>query len=144
MSVTISPVGLSAAPTANTLAILATFREKLCRAYCVDSTLQPQVTVTYKTGTARLSGTTVFVPITAIISIVTQSNRCGCMAHTQLFTESFEVAFQGRTTIPTSVIINNLGRDTRPSNVNCGCAHGITINDSLTVVVSAGATGDAE
>lgn len=144
MSVTISPVGLSAAPVANTLAILATFREKLCQPFCVTSTIQPQVTVTYATGTMRQNGTTIFVPITAVISVVTQNNRCGCMAHTQLFTESFEVAFQGRTTIPASVTINNLGRDTQPFNVKCGCAYGVTLNDSLTVVIPAEATDDAE
>lgn len=137
MSVTISPAGLSAAPVANTLAVLVSYRERLCKSYCVDSTIQPQVTVTYKTGTARQNGTTVFIPITATISVVTQNDRCGCDAHTQLFTETFVVAFQGRTALPASVTINNLGRDIQPSCVNCGCAHGIAINDSLTIVIPA-------
>lgn len=136
MVVSISPVGLAAAPVANTLAIMATYKERLCRPFCIDSTIQPQVSVVYTTGTPRLVDTTVFVPVKAVITIVTQNNSCGCNAHTQLFTENFVVAFQGQTALPTSVTLNNLGRDKFGSDVKCGCAHSYTINDSLTVVIT--------
>lgn len=136
MVVSISPVGLAAAPVANTLAIMATYKERLCRPFCIDSTIQPQVSVVYTTGTPRLVDTTVFVPIKAVITIVTQNNSCGCNAHTQLFTENFVVAFQGQTALPASVTLNNLGRDEFGSDVKCGCAHSYTINDSLTVVIT--------
>lgn len=136
MAVTISPVGLAAAPVANTLAFMATYKEKLCRAFCVDSTLQPQVSVVYTTGTPRLVETTVFVPVRAVITVVTQNTRCGCNAHTQLFTEDFVVAFQGQTALPTAVTLTNLGRDQFGSNVSCGCAHTYTINDSLTLAIT--------
>lgn len=96
MAVTVSPVGLAAAQVANVANIMATYKEKLCRPYCIDSTIQPQVSVVYTTGTPRLNDTTVFVPVRATITIVTQMNKCGCNAHTQLFTEDFVVAFQGR------------------------------------------------
>lgn len=95
MAVTISPVGLAAAPVANELSFMATYKEKLCRPFCIDSTIQPQVSVVYTTGTPRLSETTVFIPIKAVITMVTQYGNCGCNAHTQLFTENFVVAFQG-------------------------------------------------
>ena len=36
--VTLSPVGLAAAPVANQAAFLATFKEKLCRCVCATST----------------------------------------------------------------------------------------------------------
>lgn len=136
MVVSISPVGLAAAPVANTLAIMATYKERLCRPFCIDSTIQPQVSVVYTTGTPRLVDTTVFVPVKAVITIVTQNNSCGCNAHTQLFTENFVVAFQGQTALPISVTLNNLGRDEFGSDVKCGCAHSYTINDSLTVVIT--------
>ena len=136
MAVTISPVGLAAAPVANTLAFMATYKEKLCRPFCVDSTLQPQVSVVYTTGTPRLVDTTVFVPVKAVITVVTQSNRCGCNAHTQLFTENFVVAFQGQTALPTAVTLTNVGRDQYGSNVSCGCAHTYTINDSITLAIT--------
>lgn len=136
MAVTVSPVGLAAAPVNNVAAIMATYKEKLCRSYCTDSTIQPQVSVVYTTGTAKLNESTVFVPVTATITIVTQENRCGCNAHTQLFTENFVVAFQGQTALPTSVTLANVGRDAFGSNVNCGRAYSYTINDSITVTLA--------
>ena len=136
MAVTVSPVGLAAAPVANVAALMATYKEKLCRPYCIDSTIQPQVSVVYTTGTARLNGSTVFVPVRATITIVTQDNRCGCNAHTQLFTENFVVAFQGQTALPTSITLANIGRDAFGSNVTCGRAYSYTINDSITITLA--------
>lgn len=136
MAVTISPVGLAAAPVANQLSFMATFMERLCRSFCVNSTIQPRVSVDYTTGALRLNGTTVFVPVTAVITVVTQNSGCGCMAHTQLFTENFVVAFQGQTALPTSVVLASVGRDQFGSCVNCGKANSYTINDSLTVTIT--------
>lgn len=130
----LSPVGLAAAPVVNQLSVLATFREKLCRPFCIDSSVQPLATVTYSTGTPALNGTTVFVPVTARISIVTPG--CGCDAKTQLFTEQFYVAFQGRTTLPTSVTIASVGRIQGGSCVTCGKAYEYSINDSLTITLA--------
>lgn len=136
MAVYLSPVGASAAPAANQLRVLAVFKEKLCRAYCVDSTVQPQTTLTYKVGTTRLVGTTLYIPITATITVVT-SNGC-CNANTQIFTETFVVAFQGYSGLPTAgPTVTNLGRDVQPSCVKCGCAHGVTVNDSLLITLTA-------
>ena len=131
--VRLSPVGLAAAPVANQLSVLATFREKLCHPFCIDSSVQPLATLVYSTGTPVLNGTTVFVPVTARITIVTGS---GCNAKTQLFTEQFYVAFQGQTTVPTSVTITSVGRVQGGANVQCGCAYAYSINDSLTVTIT--------
>lgn len=136
MAVYLSPVGASVAPAANQLRVLAVFKEKLCRAYCVDSTAQPQTTITYKVGTTRLVGTTLFIPVTATISVVTP-NGC-CNASTQVFTNTFVLAFQGYSGLPTvGPTITSLGRDVQPSCVKCGCAHGVTVNDSLLVTLTA-------
>lgn len=136
MAVYLAPVGASAAPVANQLRLLAVFKEKVCRAYCVDSTVQPQTTLTYKNGTARLVGTTIYIPITATISVVVPTGCCN--ASTQIFTETFVVAFQGYSGLPTAgPTITNLGRDIQPSSVRCGCAHGITVNDSLLITITA-------
>lgn len=132
--VKISPVGLAAAAVANQLPILATFKEKLCRTICTDSTLQPQVSIVYTNETAQLVDTTVFVPIVATVTIVTPG--CGCKATTQLFTEKFVAAFQGQTALPTSVTIATLGRTQSLSNVCCGKASSVTINDSLTITIT--------
>lgn len=137
MAVTISPVGLAAAPVANELSFMAAYKERLCIPYCTNSTIQPQVSVVYTTGTPRLNGTTVFVPIKVVITVVTQTSRCGCDAHTQLFTEDYVIAFQGQSAVPATVTLTNVGRDQFGSDVKCGCAHSYTINDSVTVSIAA-------
>lgn len=43
--VALSPVGLAAAPVANQVSFLATFKEKLCRCVCATSTNQPFASV---------------------------------------------------------------------------------------------------
>lgn len=84
--VTLSPVGLAAAPVANQVSFLATFKEKLCRCVCATSTNQPFATVTYRNETPVLNGTTVFVPIVATTTITTP-NACKCQAETQVINE---------------------------------------------------------
>lgn len=132
--VTLSPVGLAAAPVANQVSFLATFKERLCKAFCITSSVQPQVSVSYTTGQASLNGTTVFIPITAVVTVVTPG--CGCEAKTQLFTENFVVAFQGQTALPTTVTVSSVGRIQGGSCVKCGRAFAYTINDSLVVTIA--------
>ena len=130
----ISPVGLAAAAVANQLPILVTFKEKLCQPFCIDSSVQPLAMVEYATGTPILNGTTVFVPVTARLTLVTPG--CGCNAKTQLFTEQFYVAFQGQTGVPTAVTITSVGQLQGGSCVQCGCAHAYSVNDSLTIAIT--------
>lgn len=132
--VTLSPVGLAAAPVANQVSFLATFKERLCKAFCITSSVQPQVSVSYTAGQASLNGTTVFIPITAVVTVVTPG--CGCEAKTQLFTENFVVAFQGQTALPTTVTVSSVGRIQGGSCVKCGRAFAYTINDSLVVTIA--------
>ena len=139
MAIIISPVGLSTAPVANELSFMATYKEKLCRPFCINSTIQPQVSVVYTTDTPRLVDSTVFIPVKAVITIITQNSPCGCNAHTQLFTENFVIAFQGQTSLPTAVTLTQEGRDQFGSNINCGCAYTYTINDSLKLTITAAA-----
>lgn len=130
-----SPVGLATtALVANQVSLLAVFKEKLCRPFCVNSTVQPQVSVVFTNGTPVLNGSTVFVPITVVITVVTPG--IGCKATTQLFTEKFMAAFQGQTAVPTSVTIAEVGTYKYGSNVVCGKARSYTINSSLTVTIA--------
>lgn len=138
MAVYLSPVGASVAPAANQLRLLAVMKERLCNneAYCVDSTAQPQTNVTYKVGTTRLVGTTLFIPVTANISVIIPKGCCNAIP--KAFSETFVVAFQGYSGLPTAgPTITNLGRDIQPSCVKCGCAHGVTVNDSLLITLTA-------
>lgn len=130
----VSPVGLAAAAVANQLPILVNYKEKLCRAICANSTAQPQVTIVYTHGTPTLNGSTVFVPMTAVITVVTPG--VGCRATTQLFTEKFVAAFQGQTAVPTTITVATVGRKQELSNLTCGRAHSVTIDDSITVTIA--------
>lgn len=138
MSVYLSPVGLSGAPVANQLSVMATFKEKLCEPFCVNNSNQPSATVTYTAGVATLQGTTVFIPITASIQLLTPGNCCKAVP--QMFTEKFVVAFQGRTTLPTSIAIQSVGTEQAVSCVKNGKAYGYNINDSITVTIGASST----
>lgn len=130
----VSPVGLATAPVANTVGLLATYKEKLCRCVCATSSNQPRATVTYRNETPVLNGTTVFVPVVATITIVSPS--CGCTATTQVVTERFMVAFQGQTALPTSVVITQVGQTQGLIKVVCGKSNCYAVNDSLTVTIT--------
>lgn len=133
--VTLAPVGLAAAPVANQVSLLATFKEKLCRCVCATSSNLPQATVSYRYETPVLNGTTVFVPIVATVTIITPG--CGCNATTQVINERFVVAFQGVTTLPASVTITSLGTTQGLIKIVCGKSNCYAINDSLTVSITA-------
>lgn len=135
MAVYLSPVGLAAAAADNSVSLLATFKEKLCHAVCSTSTNQPQATVSYRNETPVLDGTTVFVPVTAVVTIVTP-NGCGCAASTQTITERFYVAFFGQTSLPVSVIISEEGMTQGLIKVVCGKSNLFAINEGLTVTIT--------
>lgn len=129
---------LTAAIMANQATFLATFKEKLCRCVCVTSTNQPFAAVTYRNEAPVLNGTTVFIPIVATITITTP-NACKCQAETQVINERFMVAFQGRTTLPASVTIGQIGITQGLIKVVCGKSNCYAINSSLTVTIPADA-----
>lgn len=131
--VTLSPVGLATTPVANQVALLATFKEKLCKCVCSTSSNQPQANVSFRNETPILNGTTVFIPIVATITITTPG--CGCTAETQVITERFMVAFQGHTTLPASVTINTLGTTQGLYKIVCGKSNRYVINSSITVTI---------
>lgn len=132
--VSLSPVGLSAAPVANQLSVLAVYKERLCKSYCVGSSVQPQIAVVYTNEPPELIGGVVFVPIVAVITVV--SPNCSCKANTQLFTERYKVAFTGQTAVPATVTITSNGRTQSPYNVMCGRSSCCEISDSITVSIA--------
>lgn len=134
----LSPVGLAAAPVANRLSLLATFKEKLCRSVCASSTNQPEAFVSYKNETPVLNGSTVFVPIVATVTLVTPG--CGCRAVTQVINERFVVAFQDQTAIPTAVSITQEGQTQGLAKVVCGKSSCYAINDSIAITITPTAT----
>lgn len=138
MAVYLSPVGLSTAQVPNRVSLLAIYKERLCRRVCENSANQPEAFVTYQHGSPVLNGTTVFVPITATVTIVTPG--CGCAATTQVITEQFEASFQEQSTLPTSLVIATEGQVNKLANVQCGSSNCLAIYSSLTVTITPGAT----
>ena len=131
----LSPVGLAAAPVANQLSTMVTFKEKLCIPYCNNTNIATQIGVSYTTGTPILVGTTVFVPVTANVSVLSPS-KC-CLQNPQGCTENFFVAFQGRTALPASVTITSVGRTFEPTCIdNNGRVNDVAIYDSITVTLA--------
>lgn len=134
-----SPVGLSGAPVANQLSEMITFKAYFCKPFCIANSNQPNATVRYEVGQPVLNGTTVFVPITAFVQIVVPE-KCGCGAKVIPYTGRFEVAFQGRTTLPTTTpTIESVGTKQSLACVNNGEANAYVINDSITVTIGAAA-----
>ena len=132
--VTLSPVGLAAAPVVNSVSLLATFKEKLCRAVCSTSTNQPQATVALTHEAPVLNGNTVFIPVVATITLVTPG--CGCNAVTQVINERFMVAFQGQTALPTSITVTSEGLVQGLIKIVCGRSNCYAINQSITVAIT--------
>lgn len=134
-----SPVGLSGAPVANQLSEMITFKAHFCKPFCIANSNQPNATVRYEVGQAVLNGTTVFVPITAYVQIVVPE-KCGCGAKVIPYTGRFEVAFQGRTTLPsTTPVIESVGTQQSLACVNNGEASAYVINDSVTITIGSAA-----
>lgn len=138
MAIFLSPVGSTTAPAANEIRALAVFKEKACNAFRVRQDVPPTATVTYRVGTPRLVGTTLFVPITATVSAVV--NKGCCCAETIQCPETFLVAFQGVTTLPTTpVTVTSLGLETLTPGVSCGWTKCLTVNDSILITLPAAA-----
>lgn len=130
----LSPAGLAAAPVANSLSLLATYKEKLCRCVCSTSTNQPQAFVSYKYETPIFNGSSVFVPIVATVTIITPG--CGCKATPQVINERFMVNFQGQTAAPTAVTITQNGQAQGLIKIVCGKSNCYAINDAITVSIT--------
>lgn len=133
MAINIQTVGLTAAATPNELRVLAVIKERLCNSFCINAEMLPQATVDYQVGTARLVGNTIYIPVKAIVSVI--SKGCGCKANSYLFNENFVVAFADATALPEAVNLTVQGHDVTPAFVNCTRANGLTINDSLLITI---------
>lgn len=135
-----SPVGLSAAPVANQLSEMITFKMRLCKPFPIANSNQPSASVRYEAGQPTLNGTTVFVPITAFIQLLVPGNNC-CGAEIIPYTARFTVAFQDRTALPTTAPdIQSVGTQQSLACVNNGNANSYVINDSITISIGAAAT----
>ena len=142
MAVYLNVAGSTVAPAANQIRALAVFKEKSCSPFRVCRDVPPTATVTYRVGTPRLVGTTLFVPITATVQATVLKGCCG--AEPLLFPETFLVEFQDVTTLPTTpVTVESLGIETLTPGVSCGNTRCLTVNNSILITLPTAAAAGA-
>lgn len=120
--------------TATEQEFLVEITENVCKAYCVGGTL-PVSTVEFVAGAAQVVNGNAIVPIVAKVIVATpNSNGCGC-AHTQVFTERFDIAF---TATATNAVTLTPGTTvlTDPAYVRCCKARGVRITTTLTATIA--------
>lgn len=89
--------------------------------------------VIYSYSTPVLSTSTVFVPIIATVNISVPGY--GNSIRPLVFTERFNVAFQGQSAVPTSVTIASVGTSQGVSSLSRhGAAY--SIDDSITITIA--------
>lgn len=120
--------------TATSQELLVEITEPTCRPFCVGG-IQPSATVAFTAGSPTLLNGNAIVPIVATITIVTPSDKaCGC-AHTQVFTEKFDLAFEATATNAVTIAAgaNNL---VVPTNIKCCQARAIKLTTTLTATIA--------
>lgn len=125
--------------TATSKEFAVTLKERLCKPFCVNSSIQPSTTVTYTIDSTRLVDNYLYVTIKAqgTTTYVSKDGNscCSCI---KLFTEYFTISFADATcnTCPYLEAINGYNR---PAYVNCcNVACGIEQTDTVIVYVSTG------
>ena len=113
--------------------LLVEITERLCKSFCTLGDAQPTATVTFTAGTPIVADENTIVPITALVTVVSPtSSPCGC-AHSQVFRETFTVAFNSTGTINleqgNTVIV-------QPAFRKCCKASGVKILTTMTVSIT--------
>lgn len=119
--------------SATTQQLLVEATEKVCRPYCVNSMVQPSATAIYTAGPTKVVGTTAIVPITAVITVVSPTPNCGC-AHTQVFTETFNIAFVATGT--NTATLTQVNTIVEPAYAQCCKARGVKVSTVLSVQIA--------
>lgn len=120
------------AATATEQELLVEIEEPLCRPVCYDATVKPMVTVAFSTGNVTVLDENAIVPVIANVTVVTPSHcPYGC-AHSQVFTETVNVAFPAGTT-NVATLTPGAQMKTELTSVKCCKARRIKATTSLTL-----------
>lgn len=133
--ITLIPQSISATSQVFT----ANLTERLCRPFCVLSSIQPSVNMSYTIDDTTLVGTTLYVTVKAqgTVTYVPKNGNTCCPAQ-KVFTEYFTTSFTGATSASTVTIAQANGV-VRPYNVNCfNVACGISALNIVTLTFTAG------
>ena len=133
--ITLIPQSISATSQVFT----ANLTERLCKPFCVLSSIQPSVNMSYTIDDTTLAGTTLYVTVKAqgTVTYVPKNGNACCPAQ-KVFTEYFTTSFTGATAASTVTIAQANGV-VRPYNVNCfNVACGISALNIVTLTFTAG------
>lgn len=112
--------------------------EKLCKPYCVQSSIQPTVDVNYSVEDTNLVGAVLYVTVKAQGTVV-YVPKCGnvCNPAQKVFTEYFTVSFAGASG-SSSVALTQANGIVKPAYVNCyNVACGISALNVVTLTFTA-------
>ena len=117
----------------------STLTERLCKPYCVISSIQPSVDVQYSIEDTTLVGTVLYVTVRAQGTVTYVSkNGNPCCPSQKVFTEYFTTSFADATNAST-VTIEQANGTVNPYLVNCyNVACGIAAKNVITLTFTAG------
>lgn len=133
--ITVIPQSISATSQVFT----ADLTERLCKPYCVLSSIQPSVNVVYTIDDTQLVGGELYVTVKAqgTVTYVPKNGNSCCPAQ-KVFTEYFTTSFTGATAASTVTIAQANGV-VRPAFVSCfNVACGISALNIVTLTFTAG------
>ena len=118
----------------------STLTERLCKPYCVLSSIQPVVDVTYSIEDTSLVGTVLYVTVKAQGTVTyVAKNGSPCCPSQKVFTEYFTTSFEGATSASTVTVAQANGI-VIPAFVNCcNVACGVAAKNVVTISFTAGA-----
>ena len=133
--ITIIPQSISA----TSQVLTSTLTERLCKPYCVLSSIQPSVDVQYSIEATTLVGSVLYVVVKAPGTVTyVPKNGSSCCPAQKVFTEYFTTSFEGATNAST-VTITQANGSTTPAFVNCfNVACGISAKNVVTLTFTAG------
>ena len=127
--------------TATSQVFTADLTERLCKPYCVLSSIQPSVNVVYTIDDTNLVGTDLYVTVKAqgTVTYVSKSGNPCCPSQ-KVFTEYFTTSFAGATNAST-VTITQANGIVVPAFVSCtNVACGVSAKNAITFTfIAAGA-----
>ena len=125
--------------TATSQVFTADLTERLCKPYCVLSSIQPSVNVVYSIDDTNLMGTDLYVTIKAQGTVTYVSkNGSPCCPSQKVFTEYFTTSFAGATASSTVTVAQDNGI-VKPAFVSCtNVACGISALNVVTLTFMAG------
>ena len=121
--------------TGDSQQVVADITERICRPFCFLGQAQPTATVSFVPGTATVADGVAIVPMTALVTVVSPTDQpCGC-AHTQVFRESFTLAFAATGT-NTVTVTDGTATVVTPAYTKCCKAYGVNVKKSFVATIA--------